>query len=1244
MISTPASPLFILAYVADTQGCGYHRIQIPLGALMAAGLAEGRIDMQVMPDHLIQACKPDVIVWQRQIEQGQFETMRRFKKLLPNTFMVYELDDFLAGVPDASYHSGFMPPNIGGAVQEGLLICDAATTTTPAMAEWFREMGCKDVRIIPNLIPMSSLRDREAKSGNKVRIGWAGGISHTGDLSRIMPAMLDIGDEVEWVFLGMKPAGLPDGFKVEFSVGTPPQNYLEAVARLNLDLVLAPLEHNRFNECKSNLRLVEAGAVCAAVIAEDMPSYHDDDPPVFAYAVEPEGWTKSIREFISLPASERQKHARALQRWTSANYTLESRIHARLKAWLPDPNQAYFRPQAATTQHAPYVVSCATGSIGFKLPRGLKNAKIVQGLIPAIQEAQALGADLLWVRPDTTISDGAWENLKLGFSNPQEPISMVLPLATDGPNAFPRTNAYTPLDTPTVKLVGKLCGEILTGVPRLNVYAPGGPAMLISRHALAMFGAPDVEGVGGFEEMALLEWGLRLLPKGWKVVQIPTAFAGSMVQPAPVEPMLHRLEARGMRPVLQIPPDSLPPDKREAMELRLLREQWRGPRPGMAGFRNDYATWAAFKDALRKPTVNHEPGIAFCPFGEFAAVPDAHWVIFTDETMSFTSDALGQFAKKIREVGSDVQAIYADHEVKFPDGQRVPFFKPDLDPVFLLGIDYLTPCIAVRDTLVVRAQEQGISIDSRENLYTALVKLACTAEYPQKTFAHIPEILAQVNHTFTPEMMGVQAVERARRIGCLTDYQFFVNPLLPGALTIKADMRKLRKEAPRVSIILPTKGGGWMLQPCLNTLLKLTTYENFEVLVVHNGEADVPDLGPLASADPRVRWMPWQEPFNFAKMNNWAVKQTTGEFILFLNDDVRVGGGDFLTSMMGWAVNPIYGAIGAHMVYPHGLVQHAGVVAHRGVMFHQHKGIQANSPGYWGTSALTREVSAVTGACMLVKRENFNRVGGFREELSHNYNDIAFCLDLRRRGFRNLVDNSTELLHLEGSSRPAINSPVGYAKLRSEGEYMAAHYAEPDPYWNDNFALAVSVGGMAVQGGNCDILNWGADDAQKGALRVLVVNDTSTPDSRIFARMGKGDIVYTADITGPMLRLTAPAPANVDGWDIRRPETVKLALRALGIEEIELVSLVGQSGPAIPVETMRLLYALDMPITRAMRDEQALCPRLDMTQDGSPCGEGWKKGWEHCQSCINRYGSPFGYVDVQAYQMGWGLLSRKTPS
>lgn len=1204
-------PSFVLAFPGDTQGCGFHRVIFPLGALASAGLVDARIDMGVWTEDQFRACAPDVIVWQRPTEEMQIEAVAIARKACPNAFFIYELDDRLDVVPEASYHAGYIPKQeVVERVRRGLLLCDAASVTTELMAEWLRGLGATDVRIIPNLLPLARVAPRKQHAPDRrLRIGWGGGVSHAGDLALIEPAIAQIGaDKVDWVFLAAKPNNL-SGVQVEFHDGVPPPEYLEKLRTLDLDLILAPLEDNEFNRAKSNLRLVEAGAIGAATIAQMVTPYLENDPPVFAYATTPEQWTAAIRRFIDTSLAERNKAAEMLQAWVGRFYTFETRLQERYQAWLPQTGQ-HWRPAPAKSQTEQVVIAAPGGKASIELPHSLRYARIETDLDAACRRAAELGADVLYLRPATTLEQPAWEALRNGFAQGVE-VGGVLPLAPDGPNAFPRREAFAAVATPMGRILNEIVGERFVG-KFLFVNVLGGPAMLLHRNALAMVGAPDVAGCGGPEE-AILEWGLRAMTRGWRFLQAASSYVSTMQAPPSAQPHFGaRIQARGAAGIaVQMPVEEMPVPDREALELALFNRMWTGPQPGLMGFPNDYASWAKLRPQPIE-LLRHVPcgRIDVRQFGD--AVGDLEWVVFVDDSVTLKPHALWRFLEKINEVDEKIDLIYADHEVKIGD-TLVPDFKPDLDTELLLARDYITPMVAIRWASAFGEQYRD-TYDDRQDLYIDILSRATTVNT-----IHLPEILATVERSGTPEEAAVVAMgnlEAVKSIFSPGEADIEVHRGILGAIQVKRRWQFYRNAPPLVSVIMPTRGGAWLLQPAIGTLLKLTNYPNFEVIVVHNGDTDAPDLGDAAN-DPRVRWFKWPHPYHWSVLNNVAVRDyANGELLCFMNDDVRVVGQDWLDLMVAQALRDDVGAVGAKLIYPNNTVQHVGVITHRGVMGHLHKGMPVQQPGYWGIAGLSHENSAVTAAVMVTRRDVFDSVGGFDERLSHNYNDVVFCLELRKRHLRNIVECNAILIHAEGSTRPSPFSTIGGDKLRAENAFVAEHYNAPDPYWNPNFALTLSMGGLMLQGLNCEMLVWPDRVPDPTAERVLLINDKLGFEGSAFAEAQAGHIPLMADLSGFQLRLMSPAPANSAGWDIRDARRLREALALLGVTRIVLRSLVGQHGAAPPVETLRGLHQVGIKVTLDPLDPLYLCPWqdtsgrvIDETRFGGVDTEAWRQAW-----------------------------------
>jgi hypothetical protein len=293
-----------------------------------------------------------------------------------------------------------------------------------------------------------------------------------------------------------------------------------------------------------------------------------------------------------------------------------------------------------------------------------------------------------------------------------------------------------------------------------------------------------------------------------------------------------------------------------------------------------------------------------------------------------------------------------------------------------------------------------------------------------------------------------------------------------------------------------------------------------------------------------------------------------------MNDDVCVASKDWLSAMLAHAVLHDVGAVGAKLVHPAGVIQHVGVVCHEGVAGHMHKGMANGSPGYMGRALLTHEAVAVTGACMLFSRRNFNLVAGFNETFAMNYNDTVFCLELHKLGLRNVVEMSAELLHPEASTRSPSNTPEGFAVLLADNLRLAERYPDRDPYWNSNLQIVTGQGGLVLQGLNADILAWTDTIPAPDVVRILLINDHSGAAGLAVNIARAGMVPFAADLSGFKLRLTAPVPMNLQPWDIRQGKVLAKGLRALGITHIILRSMVGLDGAAPPIETLRVLGSL----------------------------------------------------------------------
>lgn len=325
----------VLAHPADETGCGQYRIIQPFNALRSAGLIDGALSRGLMHVTDLERYAPDVVVLQRQISSERLEAMRRMRAF-SGAFKVYELDDYLPNLPLKSVHRSHMPKDIVKSLRRGLSYVDRFVVSTEAIAEAFADFH-PDIQVRHNTLDPrfwgASLPESERRTAAKPRVGWAGGASHTGDLEMIEDVIKALAGEVEWVFFGMCPDRLRP-YIHEYHPGVPIAQYPAALARLNLDLALAPVEQNLFNECKSNLRLLEYGACGYPVICSDVRCY-GGDLPVTRVKNRYRDWVDAIRMHLSDPDAS-SAMGNALLEQVKGQWMLEGpNLERWREVWLP---------------------------------------------------------------------------------------------------------------------------------------------------------------------------------------------------------------------------------------------------------------------------------------------------------------------------------------------------------------------------------------------------------------------------------------------------------------------------------------------------------------------------------------------------------------------------------------------------------------------------------------------------------------------------------------------------------------------------------------------------------------------------------------------------------------------------------------------------------------------------------------------------------------------------------------------
>ncbi len=442
------------------------------------------------------------------------------------------------------------------------------------------------------------------------------------------------------------------------------------------------------------------------------------------------------------------------------------------------------------------------------------------------------------------------------------------------------------------------------------------------------------------------------------------------------------------------------------------------------------------------------------------ALASGEFVALLDHDDALTRDALFHVALLASEhPGADF--IYSDEDKIDDLGRRSePYFKPDWSPDSFLARMYVGHLAVFRRALVEEVGGFRAGFEGSQDYDLVLRVTERTGR-----IHHIPRVLyhwrihpestsAETSSKAYAYEAGRRALEEALarrgepgRVEQLPE---------PGSYVVRYHI----KERGQVSVIVPTRDHGEDVERVLSSVFARASYENFELLLIDNGSKDPRSLATFerwAAADARVRVVRYDVPFNFAQINNHGARLSGGTYLLFLNNDTEVLTDDWMEAMVEQAQRPSIGAVGAKLLYPDGTVQHAGVVTGiGGVAGHAHKYADAGSGGYFNTLRTTNNYSAVTAACMMVRREAYERAGGFDETLAVAFNDVDFCLKLRRLGLYNVYLAHVQLVHHESKSRGYEDTAEKRARFEAERLLMMRRWrtAEAsDPHYSPHLSV-----------------------------------------------------------------------------------------------------------------------------------------------------------------------------------------------
>jgi GT2 family glycosyltransferase len=410
-------------------------------------------------------------------------------------------------------------------------------------------------------------------------------------------------------------------------------------------------------------------------------------------------------------------------------------------------------------------------------------------------------------------------------------------------------------------------------------------------------------------------------------------------------------------------------------------------------------------------------------------------------------DALLHFAARLTKQGT-ARIVYSDHDREAATGvHQEPCFKPDWSPEHLLCRDYIGAVYVVRRGAISADLMEAVDTQSpawRYDLLLRLTEQTSRVEHISRVLWTQP-ITADLTDTLAGAEQRVVEAALARR-----DCNAEVLPL-PVTTPDGSPIRRIRRKTtdyPGVSIIIPTTGRLDLLRPCVESLLTNTAYPDFELIFLDNGRGKYPD-GIAFLRDQGLRVIECNERFNWSRLNNIGAVASDGEVLLFLNDDIEIIEPHWLGEMVSQLQEPDVGTVGSLLLYPDGRIQHAGVflVDHGGGARHTLQFQHPDHELYQAWQHTTREVTASTGACLMLRREVFEQLGGFDEDFAIAFGDISICLHAIEHGYRNLWTPHCRLIHHESVSRE--NANIGGDETRA-WELFGDKLRAGDPYYKPN--------------------------------------------------------------------------------------------------------------------------------------------------------------------------------------------------
>ncbi|MBI6719899.1 glycosyltransferase [Pseudomonas syringae] len=462
----------------------------------------------------------------------------------------------------------------------------------------------------------------------------------------------------------------------------------------------------------------------------------------------------------------------------------------------------------------------------------------------------------------------------------------------------------------------------------------------------------------------------------------------------------------------------------------------------------DYLKSLSAQDERIKVVFREHNGHISAASNSALEVATGEFVALMDNDDLLPRHALYWVARTIRE-NPDAGLIYSDEDKISTDGTRSsPHFKSDWNEFLFRSQNMVCHLGAYRRDLVNEVGQFRVGFEGAQDYDLAL---RCIEKLERNQIIHIPRVLYHWRiHAGSTAMAGDEkpyaALAGVKALDEHLQRKGDVGVAELSSLGMYRVHYKLPASQPLVSLVIPTRNAHALVKQCIDSIKRLTTYTHYEIILIDNGSDEPESLEYFAQLDQEenIRVMRDEGPFNYSALNNAAVRIANGELIGLINNDIEVISPEWLSEMVSIALQPGVGAVGARLWYPDDRLQHGGVITGLGgVAGHSHKNLPKGAPGYFCRAELIQELSAVTAACLIIRKSTFEQVGGLEEEhLKIAFNDVDFCLKVKEAGYVNVWTPFAELYHHESATRGLEDTPQKQARFTKEIEYIKSRWPD----------------------------------------------------------------------------------------------------------------------------------------------------------------------------------------------------------